>query len=617
MSSRRELGYWETIRRTVYLLWQADRRCLLILSILTLVSGFVPVVNIYINSNIFSILAHAVGSDVSTKDAAVQVALHLGLLAVSSGVGQLILMATEMMQPLYQKRAAQYVQRLVAEKAASLDLAAFEDPAILDLIQNASREAAFRPLVLIQSLLQGCSALVTLTSLTLIIVAWHFWLVPVILIGPLLFLKVTQVSISANVETTLRNTEKERRAQYLRSLLASEGAAKEIRVFSLKQPMLERLCRIWAEQYSDELGLTKRRAPARLLGVVVSALDRPVLIAIAATELLARQITFLQFGIYTQSIAFFHASVYSFSNTLLRMHESRLFLASLFAFMELEPVVEAVYPARPSPAPSDRPRLAFRDVCFAYPAGRDVLSGLSFELGAGEVVAIVGRNGAGKSTIVKLLAGLYPPASGSIRLDDHDLKSIDRASLREKLGVVFQDFVTYQFTIAENLALGRSGGAPSEAEMETCSRATGLHAVVERLPAGYRTLIGKSLPNGHELSGGQKQLLAFTRLLLRDVSILVLDEPTAALDVHAEQKTLGAIISAAKSRGAAVLLISHRLASVRHADRILYIEDGRVVEQGSHEELLARSGRYAEMVTLQAKVHGSVADDGRPHHSGS
>jgi ATP-binding cassette subfamily B protein len=275
-----------------------------------------------------------------------------------------------------------------------------------------------------------------------------------------------------------------------------------------------------------------------------------------------------------------------------------LYLDDLFSFFEIEP--EIVSPENPRPFPMPiRDGFAFEDVGFRYPgAGRWAVRHLSFDLRGGEVLALVGENGAGKTTLVKLLARLYDPDEGRILLDGHDLREYDLGALRANIGVIFQDFVRYHLTAAENIAVGRIEARDDRARIVTAAGRSLADEVIEKLPAGYDQIIGKRFRTGVDLSGGEWQKVAIARAYMRDAQVLILDEPTAALDARSEFEVFQRFKEL--SEGKTAVLISHRFSSVRMADRILVLADGKVESMGTHEELLAQGGRYAELFELQA-----------------
>jgi ATP-binding cassette subfamily B protein len=347
------------------------------------------------------------------------------------------------------------------------------------------------------------------------------------------------------------------------------------------------------------------------------------LIAFTAFQALQGDITIGQFNLYTQSIVQLGGQMPEFMFMVGALHESNLFAAGLFGLLAMKPQVEVPRPDSKIHLSniSSTPRLEFRNVSFAYPGdNRAVLKDISFIIQPGEAVALVGGNGAGKSTLVKLLAGLYEPTEGQILLDETDIRTLDRRDLRAYLSVIFQDYNIYHFSARENVGVGQVSLLDDSERIEVAAQRSGLDRVIARLPDGYNTVLGRFWERGHELSGGQRQLVALTRALLREAPILILDEPSAALDVYTERRFFQRLLQD-RSGGPTqtVVFISHRFTTVRRADRILVLENGRLTGQGTHEDLVSQGGRYAEMFNLQATMYDgprasnqTTDEDGQP-----
>ncbi|MEM8536202.1 MAG: ABC transporter ATP-binding protein [Chloroflexota bacterium] len=315
-----------------------------------------------------------------------------------------------------------------------------------------------------------------------------------------------------------------------------------------------------------------------------------------------------QFTLYTQTISRFGGTLSQLMLQMTALHEDNLFLGNLFRFLALEPIVEAPrcsalqHPIRPHPS------ITFQDVSFRYPnTDRDILHQVSFTIDPGESVAVVGHNGAGKSTIVKLLTGLYEPTDGCILLDGIDIRQLDRATLRSYMSFVLQDFVIYAFSAYDNIAMGHLAEQENQERVRAAARDSNLETVIEALPQRYETIIARFLDTGVELSGGQRQSIAVARALMRQAPILIMDEPSAALDIYKERAFFEQLLTQ-RPDSQTVIFISHRFSTVRRADRILVLDNGALVENGTHETLLHQRGRYAEMFQLQVEMYGIEQD---------
>jgi ATP-binding cassette subfamily B protein len=459
----------------------------------------------------------------------------------------------------------------------------------------------------VDGLLASGSALTTFLSLSAILLLWRPWVMLLMLASSLGVLWVTTRFGTARVHLVEDRSETERKKHYLYTVLTSDQAAKEIRVFGLRDHLVAAFHALLERTYRQDRRLAVRELLYSAGAGAVLAAVQPGLLAYTVLLALHGTISIGQFNLYTQSILQSGQQLTELATTMGELHESNLFAASLFGFLATQPDVEARRPgAGPPPAISATPGIEFREVSFRYP-GTDhaVLHGVSFEIRPGEAVALVGGNGAGKTSLVKLLAGLYEPTGGQILLDGVDIRTLDRERLRSSMSLIFQDYVVYHLPARENVGLGRVRWMDDFQRIQEAARRSGLDEVIARLPNGYDTVLGRFWEQGHELSGGQRQLVALARALLRDAPILVLDEPSAALDVHAEQRFFQRLLHDREDgRPRTVLFISHRFTTVRHAQRILVLEEGRLIEDGTHAELVATEGHYAEMFRQQAALYG-------------
>jgi ATP-binding cassette subfamily B protein len=371
-----------------------------------------------------------------------------------------------------------------------------------------------------------------------------------------------------------------------------------VKIFGLNTFLIERYRRLATDFYRANRRLAIRRAGWGGVLTSVGTLGYYVAYAYIAWRTLVGEfsigdLTFLA-GSFRRLRNLLESMLINFS----QLAGQALYLDDLFSFFEIEPEIRSPQDPRPFPGPI-REGFVFDDVGFRYPgADRWAVRHLSFHLNAGEVLALVGENGAGKTTLVKLLTRLYDPDEGAILLDGHDLREYDLDDVRANMGVIFQDFVHYHMTAAENIAVGSIDAIDDRTRIEDAARRSLAHDVIERLPLGYEQVIGKRFRTGVDLSGGEWQKIAIARAYMRDAQLLILDEPTAALDARAEFQVFQRFKELSHRRSA--VLISHRFSSVRMADRILVLADGEIEAMGTHEELLAQRGRYAELFELQA-----------------
>jgi len=489
--------------------------------------------------------------------------------------------------------------RLMAH-AATLDLAQFEDPAVQDGLERARRQVAWRANPMGQLLGQMQDGLTAL-SLAVAVVAFLPWLV-VLLVLALIPAFLNELHFNRQgYRLAYRRSPERREGDYMRQLGAGAESAKEVKLFGLSGYLAERFAVLAERALSENTRLALRRAVAgglfASLGTLAYYLAYLVIALRAATGALTLgDLTFL-----TGAFLRLRGLVEGLLLGLSQLSGQAQYLDDLFSFLAITPRLRA--PEHPAPFPTPiRDGFVFEAVGYRYPgAERWAVRGLSLTIKAGEVVALVGENGSGKTTIVKLLARLYDPTEGRILLDGRDLRDYDPDVLRTRIGVIFQDFVRFDLTAAENIAVGRIEARADASRIEDAAARALADSVVGRLPAGYGQRLGRRFEDGVDLSGGEWQKLAIARAYMRESEVLVLDEPTAALDARAEAEVFARLRALAAGRTA--LLISHRFSSVRRADRIVVLGDGRVWEAGTHEDLVRYGGRYAELFELHAAAY--------------
>ena len=486
--------------------------------------------------------------------------------------------------------------RLMAH-AATLDLEQFEDAAVQDRLERARRQVAWRS-NLVGQLLGQAQDLVTAISLAVAVVSFLPWLV-VLLVFALIPAFLNELAFNRRgYRLAFRRSPERREVDYLRYLGAGAESAKEVKLFGLNAFLSERFRTLADRMFGENTRLATERAAfgGAFASLGTLAYYLAYLIIVLRTvggDLTVGDLTFLS-GAFLRLRSLVEGLLLGVS----QLSGQAQFLDDLFSFFEVRPRVRS--PDRPAPFPLPiRDGFVFDDVGYRYPgAERWAVRHLSFAIGAGEVVALVGENGAGKTTIVKLLARLYDPTEGRVLLDGRDLRDYDLDELRSRIGVIFQDFVRFDFTAGDNIAIGRVAARADEGRIKDAAGRALADGVVARLPGGYAQRLGRRFEDGVDLSGGEWQKIAIARAYMRDAEVLILDEPTAALDARSEAEVFARFGDLARSRTA--IMISHRFSTVRRADRIIVLADGKVLETGSHAALLARRGRYADLFELQA-----------------
>jgi ATP-binding cassette subfamily B protein len=583
--------------RTVRLVWGVSPPLTLSRLGIALGSGVLPAAIAYVGKRIVDSVVQAfLSASAADREVVVWwVLLELALVVVQ----RLLDRARWLTDSLLRTQLAQHTNELILEKALTLELPDFEDPAVYDRMTRARRGASYRPLELVFGLFSFARhgvALVAYGVLLWQLAPWALLLVVVAAVPSF----VAETRFSQDLFRVFRwRAPETRRQNYLEAVIAREESAKEVKLFGLGPVLLDRYRAIYHEHYAEDRARTVKQAVwGYLLGLtsVVAFYGTYAWIALRTAR------GELTFGDMTMYLLVFRQAEGALGGVLaqLRMeYENLLYVSGLFEFLDQEPSGRATGDATEGPKPGDGMR--FEGVTFTYPdAEAPTLKDLDLHLPPGHKLALVGENGAGKTTLIKLMTGLYRPSAGRILLDGLDLRAWDPAALRRRIGVIFQDFVRYQLLVGENIGVGDVAALEDEARWRRAAKKGLAHEMIEALPEGYRTQLGRWFADGRELSGGQWQKIALSRAFMReDADILVLDEPTASMDAEAEMRIFERFRALTEDRMA--ILISHRFSTVRMADTIAVLHGGEIVERGSHEALLALGGRYARLFLMQAR----------------
>jgi ATP-binding cassette subfamily B protein len=599
------LGVFRYSRQALDLVWTTSRGLTVALGALTVLAGVLPAAMAYVGALIIDAV---VAATQAWRDSGVaELRAVFALVALEAGVVAALAFAQRgisLCQALLRAQLGQRVNVMILEKALTLELAQFEDSEFYDKLTRARREASSRPLSLVNRTYGLAQNLVSLVSYGVLLVQFSPWAVLVLLVAGLpSFLAETKFSDEAF--TLFRWRSPDTRMQlYLETVLARNDNAPEVKLYGLGPLLLQRYRDIFDRLYGRDRSLAIRRDSwGFALGLIGTVALYGAYAWIAAAAVMSR-ITLGQMTMYLMLFRQGQSAVSAILSAIGGMYEDNLYLSTLYEYLETpvpEPRSRRGQTLRGT-EPADGVR--FENVSFTYPgAERPALSGIDLHIRPGESLALVGENGSGKTTLIKLLTRLYRPDSGRILLDGLELEAWDEDTLRQRIGVIFQDFARYQFLVGENIGAGDVRHFEERERWAEAARKGMADAIVADLPRGYETQLGKWFKGGQELSGGQWQKVALARAFMRtDADILVLDEPTASMDAAAEATIFEHFRKLTEHRIA--ILISHRFSTVRMASQIVVIEDsghgGRIIERGSHEQLMTLGGHYAHLFSLQA-----------------
>jgi ATP-binding cassette subfamily B protein len=593
------LGVFRYSRRAIELVWTTSKALTVTLGLLTLIGGLLPAAVAWIGQQIVDAVVFAAGISAAGGQPAFQ--MVLGWVALEGGI-MVAIAATQkglgVCQALLRAMLGHRVNVMILEKALTLQLVHFEDSEFYDKLTQARREASSRPLSLVNRTFGLIQNGISLTSYAVLLLAFSPWAVLVLVLGGLPAFMV-EAKFSGEAFRLFRWRSPETRKQmYLETVLAREDYAKEVKLYGLGPLMLQRYREIFEMVFAEDRWLTLRRGFwSFALGLLGTAAFYGAY-AWIAVETVRGHISLGEMTMYLLVFRQGQSAVAASLSSIGGMYEDNLYLSNLYEYLD-QGVDSEPGTAKVGPEPGDGVR--FEGVSFNYPGSTTpAIERVDLHLKPGQSLALVGENGSGKTTLIKLLTRLYEPSEGRILLDGLDLKEWDPELLRKRVGVIFQDFARYQMLVGENVGAGDVDHFEDETRWREASKLGMADSFVDDMPNGYRTQLGRWFQDGRELSGGQWQKIALSRAFMRtNADILVLDEPTAAMDAEAEATVFEHVRNLTAERMA--ILISHRFSTVRSADHIVVLDHGRVVEQGSHEQLMANNHRYARLFTLQAE----------------
>lgn len=588
----------QTLRYALSFVWQSSPSLAVGSIVVRVIQGLLPLAVLYLTKLLIDAVTE--GLKVPSQDASLTpITTILAGLAVAAVIGAMLTVVSSLISRIHAQVVTDHMHALLQAKSVEVDLEYYENARYQDTLHRAQQEAPYRPTSILNSLLQFGQDGISLLAMAGILWWLHWAVIPVLALTaiPYFFVRLQQSNRLFAWER--ERTPLERKAWYVNMLLTQAAAAKEVRLFDLGPRLREWFREARTVLRRERIALERRWALAGLAAQIVGVAGVFGVYSFVAVRTFQGLLTVGDLVMFFQAIqrasGFLEGLGWSVSN----LYESNLFLTTLHEFLAIRSKLpEAV---RPRPFPSSLGQgIAFEQVSFQYPhEERVAVRDFTFTIKPGEHVAFVGANGAGKTTLVKLLCRLYDPTSGRITIDGVDLRDYAIADVRKAVSGIFQDFVKFQFSAKDNISLGANASEIALPMIVQAARQAGAHEAIERLPKGYESLLGKLFDGGHELSIGEWQKVALARAVLRNSQILILDEPTSAMDAKAEAELFARFHELAQGRTA--ILISHRLSTVKMADRIFVVDRGQIVEQGTHDDLMSHQGLYASLFLTQAQ----------------
>jgi ATP-binding cassette, subfamily B, bacterial len=589
--------FWTNIAWALTFIWESSPGLTSAIVALTVIQSALPLLGLYLTKLVLDAIAAAMTSarTAAFQDVSFLILLSAGVLLLDRGVGTV----AELVRNAQTLIVTDRVYDILHSKSIEVDLEYYDNSDYYDALHRAQGEASYRPTRVMDgvfSFLQGAISVIALGGLLFTI---HWSVPPVLVLAAIPDLLVRFRFAKSSYLQSRWQSPTERQALYFTSVLTEDSHAKEVRIFGLGPVFLNRFGLLRTEIRQQRLKLYKKRSALSLLAQAGGIIPGFALYGFFAYRALQGLMTVGDLVMFYQALQRGQTSMAQLFGSIAVLYENNLFLSNVLEFLALKPKV--IDPPRPKkPASNNREGIVFHDVKFRYPnSDRTVLDGISLRIRRGEHIALVGENGSGKTTLVKLLLRLYDPTDGAITIDGIDLREQSLQSLRRNISVVFQDYARYHLSAKENIWFGDVDVPPDEQRIINAARKSGAHQTISGLPAGYDTMLGKWFADGEELSIGEWQKIALARAFLREADIIILDEPTSALDAKAEYEVFNKFHQLSANHTA--ILISHRLSTVKMADHIYFLENGRIVESGSHDELIGQGGKYAYMFERQAQ----------------
>lgn len=589
-----------TLRQALSFVWQSSPSLAISSIVVRVIQGFLPLAVLYLTKLLIDVVTEELKTPSAEASLSRMTMMLVGLAGAAVANAMLTGLAS-LISRIHAQVVTDHMHALLQAKSVEVDLEYYENARYHDTLHRAQQEAPYQPTAILNALLQLVQDVISLLAMAAILWWLHWGVIPVLMLAaiPYLFVRLQQSNQLFAWER--ERTPLERKAWYINMLLTQATAAKEIRLFDLGPRLRQWFQDTRSVLRRERIALERRWALAGLAAQVLGVVGVFGVYSFVAFRTFQGLLTVGDLVMFFQAVQRASGFLEGLGWSVSRLYESNLFLSTLGEFLGIQSrLPKSAHPKRfPQPITQG---ITFEQVSFQYPhEERVAIRDFTFRIRPGEHVAFVGANGAGKTTLVKLLCRLYDPSSGRIAIDGEDLRAYSVADVRGAVSGIFQDFVKFQFSAKDNISLGMRSADVHLPDVLQAAKQAGVHEVIERLPKGYESLLGTLFDGGHELSIGEWQKVALARAFLRDSEILILDEPTSAMDAKAEAELFSRFHELSKGRTA--ILISHRLSTVKMVDRIYVLDEGRILESGSHEELMRCHGVYAELFRIQSQYY--------------
>ena len=580
------------------LVWQSSRRWTIARVLLVIFQGTLPLLGIYLAK----LMIDAVAASLTVTDKVTAFKQMLPLLVLAAVVAISTTLSTalaELVNAAHAQRVTDYMQGIIHAKSIEADLEYYENARYYDALQRAQQEAPYRPPQILNRLAQAGQNGISLIAIVGLLLVLHWSIVGILFVAaiPAVIVRLRYTRVFYRWQR--RQTQLERKSMYLSWMLTTDQFAKEIRLFDLGLLFSKRYTKVRHQLFNERLAILNQRTIAYFVAQTLAGIFIFLIFTFIVYQTIQGMLQIGDLVLYYQALQRGQNNLKGLLTSFSGLYEDNLFLTNLYEFLDLKPTIFNPLHPRPLPQPIQT-GIVFDRVSFQYgTTSRQALRDIHLTVHPGEVIALVGENGSGKTTLIKLLCRLYDPTAGTISIDGIDLRQFSVTDLRRQISVIFQDYAKYHFTAQDNIWLGNIDLPPESDHIMAAARRSGADAVIRSLPQGYDTVLGKMFDQGEELSIGQWQKVALARAFLRDSQVIVLDEPTSAMDPKAEYEVFRQFRQLIQDQAA--ILISHRLSTVKMADRIYVMDQGKIIEQGTHEQLMQLNGNYAYLFETQAR----------------